>query len=179
MNTINRDINKLDSNFRNKIIAFLSEAKQKGFDIMVFEWFRTLERQKELYAQWRTKPGKKVTWTMQSKHLSWQAVDIVFKDSKWNPTWNWDYDSLIPIAKKYWINNLKPTETCHFECDWILFLTKEIMGEFEKMFKEKYKKSSVFNDTDWAVNKCIDKNWNIIAKEFFYLVMIWLERVRK
>lgn len=176
---IDRDIEKLNPNFRNKLIAFLSEAKQKGFDIMVFEWFRDLWRQKELYAQWRTKPGKIVTWTMQSKHLSWQAVDITFKSKSWNPTWIWDYDWLIPIAKKYGIKNLKPIETCHFECDWTLFLTKEIMGEFEKMFKEKYKKSSVFSDTEGALNKCIDNNGNIVAKEFFYLIMIGLERVGK
>lgn len=177
---INRDIEKLETNFRNKIIDFLAEAKSKGFDIMIFEWFRTLDRQKELYAQWRTKSWKIVTWTMQSKHLEWKAVDIVFNDKNWNPSWVWDYDSLINIWKKYWLKNLKPTETCHFECDWSLYLNVKIMWEYEKMFKEKYwGKSSAFNDTDGAVKKCIDKNWNIIAKEFFYLIMIWLERMKK
>jgi peptidoglycan L-alanyl-D-glutamate endopeptidase CwlK len=36
---------------------------------MVIEGVRTAERQAELYAQGRTKPGPKVTWTLQSKHL--------------------------------------------------------------------------------------------------------------
>ena len=46
-------------------------------DFMVSEGMRTLARQRELYAQGRTKPGPKVTWTMQSKHLVGLAVDLV------------------------------------------------------------------------------------------------------
>jgi peptidoglycan L-alanyl-D-glutamate endopeptidase CwlK len=38
-------------------------------DFSITQGVRTLEQQKELYAQGRTKPGKKVTWTMKSKHL--------------------------------------------------------------------------------------------------------------
>ena len=45
-------------------------------DFMVIEGFRTLARQQELYAQGRTTPGKIVTWTMKSKHLTGSAVDI-------------------------------------------------------------------------------------------------------
>ena len=40
-----------------------------AIDFTVIEGLRTHERQVELYAQGRTKPGPKVTWTMQSKHL--------------------------------------------------------------------------------------------------------------
>lgn len=38
-------------------------------DFFVNEGVRTMERQKELYAQGRTKPGKKVTWTLNSNHF--------------------------------------------------------------------------------------------------------------
>lgn len=38
-------------------------------DFFVNEGVRTPERQKELYAQGRTKPGKKVTWTLNSNHF--------------------------------------------------------------------------------------------------------------
>jgi peptidoglycan LD-endopeptidase CwlK len=38
-------------------------------DFGISQGVRTLEQQKELYAQGRTKPGKIVTWTMNSKHL--------------------------------------------------------------------------------------------------------------
>lgn len=44
---------------------------------------RTVEEQKALYAQGRTKPGKIVTWTMNSRHLTGKAVDLVaYKDGK-------------------------------------------------------------------------------------------------
>lgn len=38
-------------------------------DFSVIEGVRTVERQKELWAQGRTKPGPIVTWTMNSKHF--------------------------------------------------------------------------------------------------------------
>jgi peptidoglycan L-alanyl-D-glutamate endopeptidase CwlK len=39
-------------------------------DFMVNEGVRTKARQKELYAQGRTKPGDIVTWTMNSRHFA-------------------------------------------------------------------------------------------------------------
>ncbi len=47
------------------------------FDVLVTEGVRTKERQASLYAQGRTAPGKKVTWTMNSKHITGDAVDVV------------------------------------------------------------------------------------------------------
>ena len=46
------------------------------FDVCVVEGVRTKTRQLELYAQGRTKPGKIVTWTLKSKHISGDAVDL-------------------------------------------------------------------------------------------------------
>src|SRR5687768_7912126 len=45
-------------------------------DFMIGEGVRTLERQRELYAQGRTKPGRIVTDTMKSRHLTGHAVDL-------------------------------------------------------------------------------------------------------
>ena len=45
-------------------------------DFAVLEGLRTLERQRELWAQGRTAPGKIVTWTMDSPHLKGLAVDL-------------------------------------------------------------------------------------------------------
>lgn len=44
-------------------------AQLKGPDFAVIEGVRTPARQQELYAQGRTKPGKKVTWTLISNHF--------------------------------------------------------------------------------------------------------------
>ena len=52
-------------------------------DFMVLEGVRTPERQAALYAQGRTKPGQKVTWTLKSNHFKnpqtgyGHAVDLV------------------------------------------------------------------------------------------------------
>lgn len=58
-------------------------------DFMVLEGVRTPERQAELYAQGRTKPGNIVTWTLNSRHFVQpdgfgHAVDLV----PWPVDWN-------------------------------------------------------------------------------------------
>ncbi len=128
---INNNIEDLEVNFKEKVKLFIQEAKATWLDIIIFEWLRSLERQKYLYSIWRTIElnKKPITWTLQSNHLTWKAVDIVFKDKNWNPSWSWDYDTLIWIANKYWINNLKPKETCHFECNWIPLISKNKIME--------------------------------------------------
>jgi len=61
-----------------KLRAVVERALQiSPVDFMVAEGLRTIERQRELYAQGRTKPGKKVTWTLHSKHIEGTAVDLV------------------------------------------------------------------------------------------------------
>lgn len=51
-------------------------VKAVPFDVIVVEGLRTKARQADLYAQGRTKPGKVVTWTMESKHIQGRAVDL-------------------------------------------------------------------------------------------------------
>lgn len=61
---------------------------QTDIDFMVIEGYRPQERQNELYAQGRTEAGKKVTWTLNSRHTSGMAIDIVaLKDGEidWSP----------------------------------------------------------------------------------------------
>ena len=62
-------------------------------NFVVIEGVRTKERQADLYAQGRTKPGRIVTWTMNSRHLLaddgfGRAVDLMaLQDGKgvWAP----------------------------------------------------------------------------------------------
>lgn len=61
------------------LIRAIGISKQ---DFSVNEGVRTPERQKELYAQGRTKPGNIVTWTMNSNHFKHKdgfghAVDLI------------------------------------------------------------------------------------------------------
>lgn len=74
-------------------------------DFLVVEGKRSLKRQQELYAIGRTVPGKKVTWTMESKHISGDAVDLVpFVDGKadWDDLKKFDeiYKAMMAAAKE-------------------------------------------------------------------------------
>ena len=63
--------------------------KLSAVDFAVIEGLRTIERQRELYAQGRTKPGHVVTWTMASKHIDGLAVDLL-PSTGWNYTAGFD-----------------------------------------------------------------------------------------
>ncbi|PHI31048.1 M15 family metallopeptidase [Budvicia aquatica] len=62
-------------------------------DFTVIEGVRTLARQEQLYAQGRTAPGKIVTWTMKSKHIDGNAVDLL-------PVTGWDNLSSFKAVSK-------------------------------------------------------------------------------
>lgn len=57
----------------------LSWLRYYGARVRVSEGLRSAERQQQLYAQGRTSPGRIVTWTLQSKHLTGHAFDIDFE----------------------------------------------------------------------------------------------------
>lgn len=83
-----------------KLVAVVEEALRvmgewdaagvAATDFMVLEGVRTPARQKELYAQGRTKPGKVVTWTLNSNHFKnsktgyGHAVDLAPYPLDWN-----------------------------------------------------------------------------------------------
>lgn len=53
-----------------RLVAVAQRAIEiSGQDFFISEGVRTPERQKQLYAQGRTKPGPKVTWTLSSNHF--------------------------------------------------------------------------------------------------------------
>lgn len=71
-----RDISELTPTAQQACKAFLYKCKQQGLKVRITETYRSQERQDELYAQGRTKPGKIVTWTHNSRHKSRLAWDI-------------------------------------------------------------------------------------------------------
>src|SRR5690606_4368547 len=103
---------------------------------MVLEGVRTPQRQRELYAQGRTKPGPKVTWTLTSNHFKQadgfgHAVDLVPYPVDWNTPAKFDAVSKALLAAadelsvklrwgKDWNQNGRPgekgeTDSPHFE----------------------------------------------------------------
>ena len=75
-------------------------------DFTVMEGVRTLERQRELYAQGRTAPGKIVTWTMKSRHIEGKAVDLVPYPLDWNDLekFNKIKDAMFQAARELDVN---------------------------------------------------------------------------
>lgn len=71
-----RDVNELLPVAQTACRLFLEECEKEGLPVLITETYRSQERQDELYAQGRTKPGKKVTWTKNSRHTSRLAWDI-------------------------------------------------------------------------------------------------------
>jgi peptidoglycan L-alanyl-D-glutamate endopeptidase CwlK len=74
-----------------KLVAVVEMAIQlTKQDFMVLEGVRSPARQAELYAQGRTKPGPKVTWTLKSNHFVnpttgfGHAVDLVPYPVDWS-----------------------------------------------------------------------------------------------
>lgn len=71
------------------LVRVIKRALSLGIiDFRVIEGVRTPERQKKLYAQGRTAPGPKVTWTLNSNHFKkadgyGHAVDILPAPYDW------------------------------------------------------------------------------------------------
>lgn len=137
-------LDRLTDRMRRKTIKFIELANEAELDVFVWESLRTLNRQYYLFGKWRTKDTlrkygvpehysnvytKIVTWTLNSRHLWGEAIDIVFdtnSDPKIeSPSWSGDYSTLIEIGKECGLRNLAPTELCHFEDDGTELLTPE------------------------------------------------------
>lgn len=112
---INNKIEDLVNPFRDKVRVFMAVVRLRYKNISPFETLRTKERQKWLFENGKSR-------TLNSYHLKWKAVDRVFLDKKWNPTWVWDYKYLhyigffcgmTPIYNSKW----KLLESCHLQDD--------------------------------------------------------------
>lgn len=95
-----------------RLLAVVKRAIEiSSQDFMVLEGVRTPARQKELYAQGRTKPGNKVTWTLNSNHFKkadgfGHAVDLVPFPVDWNTLSKFDAMSkaMFAAAKELGVN---------------------------------------------------------------------------
>ena len=83
-----RSLNRLVGVNENLVNVVKRAIEISEVDFMVVEGLRTKQRQDELYAQGRTKPGKVVTWTMKSKHIDGLAVDIAPCNKDGSINWN-------------------------------------------------------------------------------------------
>ncbi len=119
---------------RQEVTTIINEANQQltgKAQVRISQGLRTIEEQNNLYAQGRTKPGKKVTNAKggSSYHNYGLAVDIVLiidgKEASWDTEKDFDNDGkadwmeVVAVFKKYnwaWGGNFKSiTDKPHFE----------------------------------------------------------------
>ena len=174
-----KDPKFLSPNFKKKFELRWKEVKKIYPNARIFETLRTKERQKWLYGIWRTHSlhRKPVTRTMSSRHMTGEAVDVVFLNNG-KIQRAWPYDKIIELSKKYWIRNLSPRETCHFEDDWTsVDLYLQPQQYFQKIYKRRY---SSHADTK-LITKHVEKRYQTIknkALEEQIEELIWLIGVK-
>ena len=71
-----RRIASLEPELRPLARQLVEAALEADILLVITEGRRTIERQRQLYAQGRTKPGPIVTWTLKSKHIDGEAFDV-------------------------------------------------------------------------------------------------------
>lgn len=86
---------------------------------------RTDEEQIEMYAQGRTKPGRKVTWTLNSYHKTGKAFDIY---AYVNGGASWDMKYLESIARH--LQKVAKEQYC-IELEWGFDLWKKDGAHFQ------------------------------------------------
>lgn len=163
----NRNIEELKEPFQTKVKMFLSDDRIKD-KIFVSEWLRSKQRQIYLYSLWRTEPWPVVTWTLNSKHIDWLAIDIAFK---WNILYPNDFNQwryIADIAKEYWIDwgyDLWGQDKPHFQDNWLRFKN---MNRFKKILDEKIK--------DWynPIFEDLQSNEELNEAEVKTLIEIWI-----
>lgn len=172
-----RDIGELTLSAQKACNLFMAECKRQGLNILITETYRSQERQNYLYAQGRTRAGKKVTWTKNSRHTSRRAWDIC-KNIKGEEYSDKDFFKKCgEIARSFnitWGGDWKTPDTPHFEIseNWSYEedkMTTEERQEFEAL-KEKVKK---LNDKVWLLENpdTLEKEnvpeWGKEAVDFF------------
>jgi len=115
--TICRNISNLAPFIVVRLTAALDECHAMGYEVAVFESYRSPERQQWLYDQGRTRDGKIITNARpyESFHQYGLAVDIVgYHNKKWD--WSIDYDKVTEVFKRHGFKPLK-FEKAHFQID--------------------------------------------------------------
>ncbi len=129
-----RDVSELRAGAKEACECFLKECMVAGLDIFLTETYRSKERQEELYAQGRTKPGKVVTWTLQSKHIERCAWDISFKSTGYNDLGKfYDAGRIADELGIEWGGNWKKADRPHFQYEKGTFTLPTARVEAEQL----------------------------------------------
>ena len=162
-----RDINELLPVAQKACKLFLSECEKEGLAVIITETYRSQARQNELYAQGRTKPGKVVTWTKNSRHTSRLAWDICknVKGAEYSDTSF--FKKCGAIAKKLgitWGGSWKTPDMPHFE----VVKSWSYEGDEEEMSEAERKKFNALMEQVEKLTKRVDELQNSLPKVYHY-----------
>lgn len=122
--TADRDLSQLAPKFRAAVEAAIAECIAGGFDVAVAEALRSQERQAYLYAQGRTRPGKRVTnapTNLTSWHGYGLAIDFMDRKKGFDPVEGNDepwFRDVAAIFKKHglsWGGDWHSGDTPHIQ----------------------------------------------------------------
>jgi len=110
----NKSLDSLEPYVKERVERLLKAMKARGFDPIIFEARRSLERQKWLYGIGRTHQTRRrpVTWTMHSRHIVGKAVDVISKSRLWD--WPEFFAALKREAAVVGLHTLA-VEQCHVQ----------------------------------------------------------------
>lgn len=100
--------------FRGFMAAAQAVARRYGATLMIWEGFRPLERQRDLFARGRA-PGQegeqRVTYTIASStgHIWGLAIDLVLREPDGDPSWDmprWYKTEVLPLAARFNLESL-------------------------------------------------------------------------
>ena len=120
------ELSEVASWLQERVGLIIHRMNARGFDAILWETYRSKERQKWLYGQGRSKarcilagispayshPGPIVTHTLKSRHMVRKAADIISRSRGWN--WPEFYVALKEEAMKVGMHTLS-FEGCHVE----------------------------------------------------------------
>lgn len=120
---MSRDIKQCTPELQAKYEQFCWEMDGKGIPFILTCAKRTQAEQDKLYAQGRTRPGKIVTWTRNSKHITGEAFDfVILVDGKpdWAMTDRKAWERAVEIGKSLGLKQVvgrdgRVKEFCHLE----------------------------------------------------------------
>lgn len=150
-----RDVNELTPLAKIACRLFIQKCEEKGLNVRITETYRSQERQDYLYEQGRTRSGKVVTWTHNSRHTSRRAWDICknvkgqeYSDSSF-------FKQCGIIAKELgitWGGTWSTPDTPHFEISTNWKAPKEdlTMSQYEELKK-------MITDVSEALDKTGDR----------------------
>lgn len=120
------------------LLAVLRCRQKYGLDVVVSETYRSQKRQNELYAQGRTAPGNKVTWTKKSNHTSRKALDVYPIRGNMLSTKDEDYKNFATTFRAFGFENgydwKEPQDKPHHEFNGVASATYMTKKEVKYLF---------------------------------------------